>query len=220
LWMEVYNSLHLSYDTVYYWLHALCSGHNGTVFINSIYNLFALMFCYASLHTLGIDGLKDFDDDVLPIVYGDDNVAAISDRALEWYNQNTISAAMINLNLEYTTENKKQDCTVANYRSLEEVSFLKRNFRFHKEKGLFIAPLELRVILEMPYWTKKGIHEITIQMDNVENALQELSLHPREIFNEWAPHIIRNSQELLDFTPPVVSQNALLRASMARDDAW
>jgi len=147
-------------------------------------------------------------------------VAAISDRALEWYNQNTISAAMINLNLEYTTENKKQDCIVANYRSLGEVSFLKRNFRFHKEKALFIAPLELRVILEMPYWTKKGIHEITIQMDNVENALQELSLHPREIFDEWAPHIIRNSQELLDFTPPVVSQNALLRASMARDDAW
>ncbi len=52
----------------------------------------------------------------------------------------------------YTNENKTDE--VVEHRTIDHCSFLKRGFRYDADVKRWLAPLELDVILEMPYWTK------------------------------------------------------------------
>lgn len=52
--------------------------------------------------------------------------------------------------LTYTSETKEG--TVPDYRSINEVTFLKRGFRWEPRLGRYVGPLEMDTIIEMPYW--------------------------------------------------------------------
>jgi len=66
----------------------------------------------------------------------------------------------------------------------------------------YVAPLELGVVLEIPYWTKKKANmELEITRTNVQLALDELSLHGRDVFNEYAPLMRAACQERLQWCP-------------------
>jgi hypothetical protein len=71
-------------------------------------------------------------------------------------------------------------------RDLSDVAYLKRKFVFDEVAQRYIAPLDLDVILEIPQWTKRGSHEESILLANIDVALRELSLHGQEIFEQYA----------------------------------
>lgn len=221
LWKEVYNSKHIFTNMLYEWTHALPSGHPMTVFINSLYNLFIIRYSYCAMHPEGfIEGLHTFSKEVTPIVYGDDNIIGVKQRTAEWFNQCTITPTIkASFNLDYTDETKEQKITRA-YRQIEEISFLKRTFHFDKQYKKYIAPLDLRVVLEIPYWTKRGLDKHEITRTNFENTLGEISLHGPEVYTYWSRVLLKAATESRVPIPYLIDYSSVLHKTLGREEYW
>ena len=94
-------------------------------------------------------------------------------------------------------------------RSIFEIEFLKRMFRYEPRLGRVVAPLRLETILEMPYWSKKEGFE-NIWRENLENALRELALHDVSVFNHYVPQLLEASRMRANYCPVLTARNALL----------
>ncbi|TKV25281.1 hypothetical protein FCN23_09370, partial [Campylobacter jejuni] len=70
------------------------------------------------------------------------------------------------------------------------ISYLKRKFFYNEDIGKWVAPLDLNVILETPMWVRKCTDMRLQTFNNIEFSLRELSLHPVEVWNEWAPRLL------------------------------
>lgn len=188
LWEELVNSRHLHGNKVYEWVSSLPSGHPLTTWINNMYNFIAFRYCWLRSHEDDPDCLAQFTEHVYLCCLGDDNVFNFSEECSGVFNQTTVSKHMAEIGLTYTDEMKND--TVVPFRPLSEVTFLKRSFRIEPSMDIYVAPLAMETILEMPFWTKKGPLRDSIVTDNVNTALMELSLHDPKVFNQWAPQII------------------------------
>jgi hypothetical protein len=187
LWYEVVNSRHIFQDMMYDWPSSLPSGHPWTIFINNFYNLFAFRLCWLDLHDGEPSCLIFFDDHVVLVVQGDDNVFTVSFEYRELFTELYLSKAMLKYGLTYTSETKG---TVNNeLRPYTAIKFLKRSSRFCEIKRRWVAPLDLHTILEIPMWTKRKDFDDSIVLSNVDAALRELTLHGEDKFNVWAPYI-------------------------------
>jgi hypothetical protein len=121
-------------------------------------------------------------------VHGDDNVFCVSPKYADLFNPTFISDAMYDtMGLIYTSETK--DVVASEWRSITQVEFLKRSFRFDDEVRQFVAPWRLSELLECLYWTKDNAQRIQIIHDKMELVMRELSLHGRETFDRHC-HII------------------------------
>lgn len=186
LWQEVVNSLHLHGDKVVMMDHSLPSGMALTVIVNTIYVNVVLRMCWI-LEFNDTSAIFDFDKHVVVVANGDDHAMGISDEAIEFFNYQTICKHMSTLGLTYTAEDK----TIPTYKSkeIEECTFLKRGFRL--ENGMFTAPLDLQVILELPYWLKKGPAMDDKLEERVSNCLRELSQHDVHTWDVYSPVIFK-----------------------------
>jgi len=184
LWQEVVNSLHIHGNKVVMMDHSLPSGMALTVIVNTIYVNVVLRMCWI-LEFGDTSSIFDFDKHVVVVANGDDHAMGISDEAIEYFNYQTICKHMRTLGLTYTAEDK----TIPDYKSkdITECTYLKRGFRL--ENGVFAAPLDLQVILELPYWIKKGPAMDDKLEDRVSNCLRELSQHDRSVWDKYAPVI-------------------------------
>nr|WPR17565.1 MAG: non-structural polyprotein [Pseudoscorpian dicistrovirus 2] len=188
LFEDLMFSKHITGNTVYEWIKSLPSGHFLTITINCLYNLFAFLYCWYYLTDWYRDGLSLFWEHVYIIVGGDDNAVNVSDQAIDWFNQVTVMGAMATIDLTYTDENKGD--VMLPYREISEITFFKRAFRFEKLIQRYVGPLSMETILEMPQWTNKTAMKDQVVHERVEACLNELSLHGREIYEQWAPKII------------------------------
>lgn len=57
--------------------------------------------------------------------------------------------------------------------------------------GYYVAPLAMESLLETPYWTKKGPLEHELPRDNLVKSLHELSIHGKEVYDKWAPRMLK-----------------------------
>jgi hypothetical protein len=131
--------------------------------------------------------MKSFNEHVSMVSYGDDNCVNISDQAIEFFNQVTIAEGYKQLGMTYTDESKSG--SMVPYRSIKDIAYLKRTFRWDDEEFQYIAPLELGVILEMMNWVRGNFDVESCTTENVQTAAYELSLHGRRVFDEWAPRM-------------------------------
>jgi hypothetical protein len=173
---------------IYEWFSGLGSGHPFTIIINTIYNHFNLR--YAWYKTIG--SLTLFDTNVYAITQGDDLAYTVSDLFKGRFNDIVISEKVKEIGMTYTNETK--DGTLVALRNITEIEFLKRRFVFDKPENLWIAPLRLQSILKMVDWTKRK-HKNDIVCSNVITAIKELSLHGREVHDNYAPKIINAFQK-------------------------
>lgn len=196
LWYEVVNSRHLFGDIVYEWHSSLPSGHPLTTLINCMYNSIAFRFSW-----YGMPNVNDFPElfhfYVILYVLGDDNVLSIRDDVVEFFNQITIEGLMKDLGLTYTSENKDLNAELTPTRPLNEIEFLKRGFRFEERLNKYVCPLRLKVVLEMPQWSRKDDY-LPISATNLENAASELAYHDSETYSFW---IEKFSKAASDFLP-------------------
>jgi hypothetical protein len=118
----------------------------------------------------------------------------------------------------YTDESKGQ--AMVPYKTIQEVTFLKRGFRYEPLLDRHVAPLDLDVVLELPCWTKKGLDWIQITKDNVDTSLIELSLHGEEVFNRWAPIILEASKKELKHVPIFATWSGCIMRASKLEDAW
>ena len=207
LWMEVWNSRHAVHQTLYEWIQSLPSGHPLTVLINCLFVSVVMRMCYVAAHEYDVSSLRKFEDFIALIVYGDDNVLNVAEEKADIFNQHTITKHMATFGLTYTSEDKLADPPP--FRTIFQVEFLKRRFRYEARIGRYIAPLRMETILEMPYWSRKNGYEM-IWRTNLENALRELAFHEKHIFDEWCPVMVEQSRRRTGYVPYVIEYKALL----------
>jgi len=218
LFYEILQSAHIFYDIIYLWWNSLPSGNPLTFIVNSLYIMIAMRMAFADLHPCGRHGIQEFDDEVFVAVHGDDNVLNISDRVCSWFNQRTLADQLKQYGLVYTTADKIS--VMPEWKTLEECSFLKRGFRWEPVLNRFVAPLELNVVLEIPFWYQAGPGAEITQKSNVDLALLELSIHDPEIFDDWVDKIVEASAQYLHYIPKLVSRRSLLLKAASLVDVW
>lgn len=206
LWLDMLNSKHITPSgQIYQQTHSLPSGHPLTTIINSLYNHIAFRYCWVLAHGGRIESVFEFTDYVYLIAYGDDNVLNVHPDKADIFNQRVCIEKMAEIGLTYTSEKKEVTHLVPAFRKLDEVSFLKREFVYDDELKRYIAPLELGVITEMPYWTKVNDESDFIVRDNLEAAVRELALHEEEVWDKWFP-IFENAGRKVGYCPTTYDQ--------------
>lgn len=220
LWQEVSFSRHLSGEGnprygVYQWMGSLPSGHPATSIINSFYNL--ILFVLSWEKCAGIHLTHRFWDYVYVCTYGDDNVVNVSPEVTHLFNQNTVADSMRSFGQTYTREDKLFGAQ-SDFRTLDQISFLKRTFR--EEDGMCLAPKDLQSTLYTPYWLSNRNLADVIVHDTVEETFLELSLHSPEIWDQWFPVIKAAAWERIQHVPKLSSRSHYQDAIMAMEYEW
>lgn len=227
---DICNSRHVdSKGRVIEWVGSNSSGNTLTSYINSWCNL--IMLRYATLLILGIKDpreaykfLANIDDHVKFAVYGDDNLIAVKPSS-PYFNklaQAAYTSAFAEMGLEYTDENKGSG-EIDQNRHIGDVSFLKRSFEAtHPIKGRkYMMALAVSTCLEMIQWKKKKDFYDEDVKRNAVNALQELSQHPRSIFERWRGPILNAcSENLGGFVPIPNTYETCQVAVMSRGNVY
>lgn len=207
LLVALYNSCHVSGRHLYQWTHSLPSGHYLTAVVNSIYVNLVFSLCWARcwnpevrLSAEVYGWCRQFYDVCGIVAYGDDHLVAVPEWALSDFSQRTVPRLMAQLGLSYTMEDKDRVVDVDS-RPIEECSYLKRGFRTDPVTGEVHAPLNLDTVLETPMWIRKCPDPVFQMCSQLEWTLKELSLHEREVFEEWAPKICGILERYGVYTP-------------------
>lgn len=210
LWTHLVHSVHIYDNNVYMWTHSQPSGNPFTVIINCLYNSIIMRVTWLRImHKVNpkLKSMKHFRQNVSMVAYGDDNVLNISPNVIEFFNQETISVEMKTMKHEYTDETKSGDSV--KFRKLEEVSFLKRSFRFCPELQRTVAPLKIEVIYEMLNWTRNTVDPDVILMANIDTAFREIVYHGREEYERLRTSILKITSQL-PYTPQILSYKQYL----------
>nr|UZC83387.1 polyprotein [Anagyrus vladimiri dicistrovirus] len=188
------HSYQVSGKHVFQWLKSLPSGHYLTAIANSCFVLLSLSSAYLLAKQKLGNRISSLDvayfwDHFGVVAYGDDHVIAVPPECLSFYNQNTLVELLREFGLYYTDE-RKTGSFVPDSRPIEEIAYLKRGFYYHSELGRWLAPLDLQVVLETPMWIRANPDPHYQTFSNIEFSLRELSLHPQETWDEWAPKLL------------------------------
>lgn len=211
LGVSLVNSVHIMEDLVYEWTHSLPSGHYLTAIINSIFvNIaFGCCFClYKKKNSYKI--ARSFWSKCGICAYGDDHLVSIP-LSEENFNQFTIPKFMAKLGLSYTLEDKESQ-VLTEFRSITEVTYLKRSFLFDKELNRYICPLNLNTVLEFPMWNHRCPDPIAQTIVELEKCLEELSLHTEEVWNQNVEKLIQCGRELGYYTDKINQKETRLLA--------
>lgn len=201
LWSSICNCILLFKTLLIMLTHSQPSGNPLTTIINTIYG--RLLFFYTLLLLLreiiekGDDEqvekaliiIKNIDNYFRAGIYGDDITAVLNHDLRGLVTPDDITRKMLVLGHKFTDELKstgKQE-----YRTLHEISILKRKFVFEPTLNRWFAPLELTVILEMMNWDKcKNKYEKYEQLaQNIQTACVEFVYHGEEVYNKWTKKI-------------------------------
>lgn len=185
------------YKLFYLVTNGIPSGCPSTANTNSACNLWAIAYCYfAEFVGTEIATVDSFFRYVYAIFYGDDIAMNISDVIIERFNQVTLTDAMMrHFNLVFTDEAKTGD--IVPYRTLSEISFLKRSFRFSTDIQLYVAPLPEDVLLDILNWVRVGgENPYRITIDNHQGVMGEMALLGREYYNKWYSTFLKTVHEL------------------------
>jgi hypothetical protein len=196
LWYEVVNSRHVAYDSIYEWCGSLPSGNPLTTIINCLYNIIAYRYCFHR----ATGKASEFRNYCQLFVLGDDNICSVHERYREVFNENTIGTFMSELGLSYTREDKRVgDANAPILRNLRNISFLKRTFRFEPLVGKWIGSLDVKSIISIPCWTKKGVNSLGIFHTNVLEFCHELALHEDEVYDKYIALMYKALRHCDDF---------------------
>nr|QJI53764.1 MAG: hypothetical protein 1 [Weivirus-like virus sp.] len=219
LWMDLVHSRHIggrgdNQRYVYQWNHSLPSGHPFTTIINSLYSLVALIYCYFDL----TGDRRSFWDHVAPLTYGDDNVCNVDDDKIGQFNQITVSQSMKrNFGMVYTSGHKDRE--LEPYTVIDNITFLKRGF--YCDDNRWLCPLELDSFLFTHYWCKNKKLEKEILVSVLENSLEELALHPPDIWPLYGRRIADLLREYFGReTNCCPSRQSYLSLVLSRTEDW
>lgn len=156
------------------------SGHPLTVIINCIVNSLYMRFVWK----LKGNELKTFKLYIHLMTYGDDNIMGISRTMSHIFNHTAIQVSLATIGVEYTMAEKDQESVPLI--SIFQSTFLKRGWRFDKDIGMIVAPLEEESIGRsltkcIPSKTEcMQAHMCSV----IHNAVREYFLYGRERFEE------------------------------------
>jgi len=148
------------------------SGQPLTVLLNSIVNSLYLRYAFRVLNPE--KEVVTFKKKVAATTYGDDNAFGVNKNA-PWYNHTTIQSALADIGLTYTMADKTADSVP--YIHIDDVSFLKRTWRWNDDVGNYTCPLdEESIIKSLTVWTPSS------ELDKYAHMLQVLTAANNEYF--------------------------------------
>jgi len=166
-------------DDVWVLTHSLPSGFWLTAIFNSLVNrVYTAMWYFREMKLNGFvpDVLK-FHDDLSDPVYGDDRVnRCINPTYKSFLNALTMEKFFNSLGMDMTDSMKGKILTP--FQPIEEVTFLKRYFRFHPDLGHVTCPLDLRTVYSTLSWIDASKENADLVLRDKINAFQrEMFLH-------------------------------------------
>jgi len=150
------------------------SGKYATAEDNSLKGL--IMMMYAFYHKFGTE--TSFFDVILPVIYGDDVLAAVKESHKDEFNNIIYSKLCKELyGMDYTSVRK--DGTLTEFESLEDMSFLKRKFVYKDDLKRDVTPLDINSIYRSLSWYLPSKSETKEQqaLSALQSAMYELVLH-------------------------------------------
>jgi len=174
--------------------HSQPSGNPLTTLINCMYNMFIFRYVYLMIQHENnmIPTLINYNFFVRGVYYGDDSIISIAKPIIRWYNQDTITQMMIKTGHEYTDETKQ--LSTRPYKSLDEVTFLKRHFGRIKDRNL--AQLDKNTITEMVMWKRDSISDLEALKQTTRHAGFEAFMHGTEYFR-WFTKAVNKRMDAL-----------------------
>jgi hypothetical protein len=158
------------------------SGQALTVTINGIVNSMYMRYCYKCLNPRL--EIRSFRRNVNLITYGDDNGMGASDDC-PWFNHTSISKTLEKIGVKYTMADK---CShTVPYIHIDDADFLKRKWRYEKELGKRVCPLDVSSIYKslMIGIKSKAISPQDHAASIIRSANSEFFWHGKEIFEIW-----------------------------------
>lgn len=195
LWNDIVGAKHVLRGNIYEMVMCLPSGNPLTVHINSIITWLAYTLAWLDSNNDDSGCLEYFDSCVFLKIYGDDSIFSVSPYGATHFNAERLPMLMKNLGFNYTSASK-DGLIREGTRTLNEVSFLKRGFRFEEAIGRYVCPLAEDVVRETPYWCKSDTTRDATLVANVRKSIEEASLHGPEFFYRWAPLIACAAEQL------------------------
>lgn len=126
------------------WMGSNPSGHPLTVIINSLVNSLYMRYCYYQLNPNR--ECRTFKKNVALLTYGDDNIMGVN-KSTPWFNHTAIVKQLEIIGVEYTMADKTSESVP--YISIDNVSFLKRSWRWDSDIEAYVCPLEEASIRKM-----------------------------------------------------------------------
>lgn len=133
--------------------------------------------------------MESFQNHVKFMCYGDDNLLAVDDSVLPWYNQSTISEFLAHYGIEYTNAEKTG---VTPYTTIDKATFLKNGFKAHESLAGVIVPIMTeRTIFELLNWTRTAPDQDQLLRDNCNDALRFAYFYGFDYFQALREKIVR-----------------------------
>lgn len=153
------------------------SGKYATAEDNSLRGLILLMYFWYSHEKLRD---MDFFEYVLPVIYGDDMLAAIKRCVSKYFNNLTYRAfCEEEYKLEFTPASKSGD--MSPFVDIHTASFLKKNFRYRPDIGMWVCPLSSNSIHKALEWNMPSSIPTSEQTkQTLDSMLWELVPHLSE----------------------------------------
>jgi hypothetical protein len=179
LWGLLMSAMHVTHiNKGDFWMtnHGLPSGYWITLFLNCIRNSLQARYAY---YALAPGKVGVFRDNVKMLVLGDDNIGCVR-RALWWYNQITVAAALLEIGAKRTSSVKGRELT--EFEKFAEATFLKRVFR--RLEGMIVCPIEKKTLVRMlSYRRKTGLSTHDHLCVIVSTVLSEAWMWGEEFFS-------------------------------------
>lgn len=164
------------------------SGHSLTTPINGLANALYMRYCYTVLNPE--HNCTDFKSNVRLATYGDDNAMGVS-ALTPWFNHTSIQATLANQGVTYTMADKESASRP--YIHIDEVSFLKRTWRWDPDVGEYLPPLE-RKSIERSLMTNVRSSSLSPEYQSIyamESAICEYFFYGREEFEASKAKLMR-----------------------------
>jgi hypothetical protein len=157
------------------------SGLIFTVLVNCTGNILAVMYCYYSMRPRECH--IPFFEAVFIATYGDDNLMGISPR-VPWFNHMTLARELEKVGFTFTMADKTG--IPVPYRMLQDVSFLKRSFRYDPDFGFIVAPIEEASIIKslMICVRSKSVTSQDQLMSQIRSAVREYAYYGKDIYEQ------------------------------------
>jgi len=180
------------------------SGQSMTVIVNCIFNSFLCRVAWILAHPefkpeMPADELqrlcREFRPNVKLVTYGDDDVLGVN-RSVGWFTHTSMSAALAQIGVVYTHADKTDG--ERDYVTQEELTFLKRGFRYEEELKAVVAPLDATSLLKNLFLRK--VSGVLSEPQHLASKLRETQegffFHGRTEFDEWDARVRQYIVEL------------------------
>lgn len=88
------------------------------------------------------------------------------------------------------TDEQKTGGDIPPFRSLSEVTFLKRSFKWNSDIHMYVGALPVDLLFDITNWVRSGAQDpYVITVDNLVSVASELSLHGYSEFQARIPKI-------------------------------